>query len=87
MRPALMLLWIWILFWGIATVVAGYGYYQFYWKWRNCFNDEGRCFDTTDSVVYHSQSGVALMAIGTFSAICLALGLIKIIRKFGSVSV
>jgi len=33
-------------------------YYEFYFKWRGCFNELGRCFDDVSSVVYIEQSGV-----------------------------
>ncbi len=47
----------------------GYLYYVEYFKWRNCFNELGRCFDDDAGVVYLEQSGVvwlllAVLALG-----------------------
>lgn len=47
----------------------GYLYYVEHFKWRNCFNDLGRCFDDDTGVVYLEQSGVvwfllAVLALG-----------------------
>ncbi|RJE85485.1 hypothetical protein D3P04_10835 [Paracoccus onubensis] len=47
----------------------GYLYYAEHFKWRNCFNELGRCFDDDAGVVYLKQSGVvwlllAVLALG-----------------------
>lgn len=35
-----------------------YLFYEQYFRWRGCFNDEGRCFDPQTGLVYHAQSGL-----------------------------
>lgn len=39
-------------------LVAGYLFYDQYWQWRSCFNEEGNCFDEASATVYHAQSGM-----------------------------
>lgn len=41
-----------------------YAYYIQYFKWRDCFNDQGRCFDSETSTVYLEQSGPIWLGIG-----------------------
>ncbi|WP_294624030.1 hypothetical protein [uncultured Roseovarius sp.] len=37
--------------------VFGWLYYVQYFRWRDCFNALGRCFDDAAGVVYLEQSG------------------------------
>ncbi|MCB1527126.1 MAG: hypothetical protein KDJ45_05405 [Hyphomicrobiaceae bacterium] len=47
----------------IATAAAAsastYLFWSQYWRWRDCFSDQGRCFDPNTQVVYFEQSGIA----------------------------
>jgi hypothetical protein len=52
-------------------------FYERYWRWRECFNELGRCFDPVTQDVYLEQSGLVW---GCFSAILLFLGAI-ILRR------
>ncbi|MDE9448851.1 hypothetical protein J3R80_00015 [Aliiroseovarius sp. Z3] len=57
-----------LVFLGLS-VAFGYVYYAQYFKWRDCFNEQGRCFDADAGVVYLEQSGaiwltLALLALG-----------------------
>jgi hypothetical protein len=54
-------------------VFFAFNFYDRYWRWRDCFNELGRCFDPASQDVYLEQSG---MEWGTLSAIALAAGLI-----------
>lgn len=52
-------------------VLFGYVYYTQYFRWRDCFNEAGRCFDPQTGVVYLEQSGITwitltLLALGGF---------------------
>lgn len=40
-------------------VFFGYMYYDQHFRWRDCFNETGRCFDPQTGVVYLEQSGIA----------------------------
>ncbi len=50
----------------------GYLYYARYFKWRNCFNELGRCFDDDAGIVYLEQSGAAWFL---FAVLALGAGL------------
>lgn len=63
-----------LAFLGLASAF-GYLYYVEYFRWRDCFNELGRCFDDGAGVVYLEQSGavwllLALLALmaGLYSA-------------------
>lgn len=46
-----------------AAFIFGYLYYVQYFKWRDCFNEEGRCFDDQSGVVYSEQSGAIWLSL------------------------
>jgi len=49
-----------------------------YWRWRDCFNELGRCYDPVSQDVYLEQAGLVwggLAAIALLAGIGLALGL------------
>ncbi|MFN3625111.1 MAG: hypothetical protein ACK4TP_13745 [Hyphomicrobium sp.] len=56
----------------IEIVLAGLGlaagllFYDRYWRWRDCFNELGRCFDPVSQDVYLEQSGLVW---GTFATL------------------
>lgn len=52
-----------------AAAVFSSLFYNQYFKWRACFNTQGRCLDSETGVVYHAQSGpvwlgLAILATG-----------------------
>lgn len=57
----------------IEIVFAGMGlfasllFYDRYWRWRDCFNGLGRCFDPISQDVYLEQSGLAWGTFATLS--------------------
>lgn len=57
------------------SVIFGYFYYAQYFKWRDCFNEAGRCFDRQSGVVYMEQSGIAwiILTLLTFGAFVFCL--------------
>jgi hypothetical protein len=61
---------------GIAVTGAGallaLVFYERYWRWRDCFNELGRCFDPVTQDVYLEQSGGVY---GGLAAVFLILGL------------
>ena len=40
------------------SCLLGFLYYIRYFKWRNCFNELGRCYDSETGLVYLEQSGI-----------------------------
>jgi len=46
-----------LLLFGLS-VLFGCFYYIQYFRWRDCFDESGRCFDPQSGVVYLAQSGL-----------------------------
>ena len=58
-------------FWLCAALFFAWAFYEFYWRWRDCFNELGRCFDPQTSTVATDDGFVwGLLAAG---ALVLAL--------------
>jgi hypothetical protein len=39
------------LLWLGAALFFSWSFYEFYWRWRDCFNALGRCFDAETATV------------------------------------
>lgn len=50
-----------------ATAFFFGAYYIRYFKWRDCFNELGRCFDSDTGTVYMEQAGLIWMTLGILS--------------------
>lgn len=59
------------------SAIFGFAYYHQYFKWRDCFNDLGRCYDSDTATVYLEQSGIVWLS---FALIAAAVGLFHIWR-------
>jgi hypothetical protein len=49
-----------------------------YWRWRDCFNELGRCYDPVSQDVYLEQAGLvwgSLAAVSLLAGIGLVVGL------------
>lgn len=57
--------------------VFGFAYHQQYFKWRACFNDLGRCYDSEAGVVYLEHSGMIWLSL---AVIATAIGLYQVWR-------
>ena len=66
MRRAAVLL-VALLF-AAGAMLFGYAWYDRYWRWRDCFNELGRCYDPDSQQVFLEQAGPAW---GTFAVVCL----------------
>ena len=67
---------------GVALIGSGVlfalAFESRYWRWRDCFNELGRCYDPVSQDVYLEQSGMVwggLAAISLLGGICLVAGL------------
>ena len=49
-----------------------FSYYALYYKWRDCFNELGRCFDNDSGVIYLEQSGIIWLSLAVLTS-CIAL--------------
>lgn len=61
---------------GLGGLLA-FAFYDRYWRWRDCFNELGRCFDAETQDVYLQQSG---SVYGGLAALFLVLGLGLMLR-------
>ncbi len=52
------------------AALFGFAYFDSYYRWRDCFNDLGRCYDPQTGMVYVEQAGLVWL---TLLLICLGL--------------
>ena len=70
------------VFW-VSLGLAGLfwlAYYQFFFKWRGCFNELGRCFDADRGVVYLEQAGMVWLALATLASCTMLYQLWRLTR-------
>ena len=65
-----------IVFFGLS-LVFGYLFYAQNFKWRDCFNELGRCYDAETGTVYLEQSGAVWLSL---TALTLGVSLYQIWR-------
>lgn len=69
--------------WLLAGIFSGLGgllllaFHDRYWRWRDCFNELGRCYDPVSQEVYLEQAGIVW---GGVAGICLAGGVLLAFR-------
>ncbi|HZH51895.1 MAG TPA: hypothetical protein VEZ16_08435 [Microvirga sp.] len=51
--------------WSGLALLSAFAFYDRYWRWRGCFNELGRCYDTENGVLLE-QAGVIW---GTFALV------------------
>ena len=66
-RAVLILL---ALVFAAGAILFGLAYYERYWRWRDCFNELGRCYDSASEEVFREQAGLVW---GSFAVICMLL--------------
>ena len=52
----------------VFTAVLYLAFYSFHYKWRKCFDEFGRCFDSETGVVFLEQSGIVWLAFALFAS-------------------
>jgi hypothetical protein len=50
-----------------GAALFAYAWYDRYWRWRDCFNELGRCYDPESQQVFLEQAGLVW---GMFTGIC-----------------
>lgn len=65
-----------VLVFGLCTPPLFFAnlYYVMHWRWRDCFNEEGRCYDEASNVIYHEQSGLIYFGLFVASLLIPAVG-------------
>ena len=62
----------------LACGLFGLAFYERYWRWRDCFNELGRCYDAASGEVFLDQAGIVW---GGLTAICFAIAIVLLVRK------
>ncbi|WP_428542411.1 hypothetical protein [Profundibacter sp.] len=52
------------------AALFGFAYFDRYYRWRDCFNELGRCYDPQTGMVYVEQAGLVWI---TLLLVCLGL--------------
>jgi hypothetical protein len=68
------------LLFGALAIFFGFLFYERYWRWRDCFNELGRCFDPESQDVMLEQAG---MVYGGIALVCLAAAITLFVRRRG----
>ncbi|MEQ8899240.1 MAG: hypothetical protein RID23_19325 [Roseovarius sp.] len=55
-----------LVFLGLS-LASGYVWYVQYFRWRGCFNEQGRCFDAEAGVVYSEQAGIVWVSFAVLA--------------------
>jgi len=58
---------------GMAALL-GFAYIDRYYRWRDCFNDLGRCYDPHTGLVYLEQAGLVWLML-----LLICLGLVVVV--------
>jgi hypothetical protein len=66
------------IFFAVLAGLFGIAFYERYWRWRDCFNELGRCYDAEAQDVFLEQAGIAW---GCLTLICVAIAIAFLIRS------
>ena len=66
---------------GAAAVLSGLAYYDRYWRWRECFNELGRCYDSASQQVLLEQAGLVWGSFAVISLLASALLVRRALRR------
>ncbi|WP_216638953.1 hypothetical protein [Mycobacterium asiaticum] len=56
-----------------GAVLFGFTFYDRYWRWRDCFNELGRCYDPENQNVYLEQAGVVWGGLTGVCVVCVVI--------------
>jgi hypothetical protein len=65
----------------IMGALFALAFHDRYWRWRDCFNELGRCYDPLSQNVYLEQAGITW---GGLAAISLLIGIALLFRHNGT---
>jgi hypothetical protein len=54
----------------------GLAFHERYWRWRDCFNELGRCFDPKSEEVFLEQAGIGW---GSLTVICFTVAAVLLV--------
>jgi hypothetical protein len=64
-----------------GAVLFGLAYYERYWRWRDCFNELGRCYDSASEEVFLEQAGLVWGSFAVVSMLLTALLVWRALRR------
>lgn len=62
----------------LLALLFGFAFYDRYWRWRDCFNELGRCYDPVGQQVYLDQAAVVW---GGLAVVCFVVGVVLVLRR------
>lgn len=68
----------WTGVWTLAAASLALAFHESYWRWRDCFDDTGRCW--TGEVVHHEQAAYLALPLG-LSVLAALLGVLRLARR------
>jgi hypothetical protein len=64
-----------------GAILFGLAYYDRYWRWRDCFNELGRCYDPDSQQVFLEQAGLVWGTLAAVSLLLAALFAWRAVRR------
>jgi hypothetical protein len=61
-----------------TAVLCILAFHDRYWRWRDCFNELGRCYDPVSQDVYLEQAGLVW---GSLAALSLVAGIVLLFPR------
>lgn len=69
------------LFFAAGAILFGLAWYERYWRWRDCFNELGRCYDSASEEVFLEQAGLVWGSFTVISLLLTALFVWRALRR------
>ncbi|MGO4387550.1 hypothetical protein AB4Y85_08440 [Microvirga sp. 2YAF29] len=69
-----------VALWSLLTVGFAWMFYERYWRWADCFNELGRCYDSEAGVMV-AQAAFIWGMPALVSALLLALSLWALLKR------
>ena len=69
------------LLFAAGAILSGLAYYDRYWRWRDCFNELGRCYDPDSQQVFLEQAGLVWGTLAAVSLLLAALFAWRAVRR------
>jgi hypothetical protein len=64
-----------------GAILFALAYYERYWRWRDCFNELGRCYDSASEEVFLEQAGLVWGSFAVISMLLMALFVWRGLRR------
>lgn len=61
--------------------LSAFAYYEQYFRWRGCFNELGRCYDSASGMVFLEQAGIVWALFAGVGALIALWGALPVLRS------